>query len=560
MSLLEAPQTVAGFSVGDTAVWNEGSEVRRDVVRSVDQNGVTTPTRRLEWRTPGLRREPPPTTAIAPAEAPDPEDAPIALADLSDEEAQELAERELVIAANLHRIKESLDGVGDQLGPIQEKKLYRGEHPTFAAYCREEWNLGKAYAYQLIQATKTRALLAGAEAKVLPESERQTRPLNPIPDDQKAQVWDRAVEIAGGEQPTGQEVAQAADEVRYDYDGWDLEALVYWTDADGNLRAGLIKQLWGGRLLIQSTDGGLENQRISVEPTQARDARTRHGVAFLEANPPTPFGRCDHLLPEGVSDPDGACGKPAVAPNAHEYAERLCKEHAAQREAAQRAAAQRAAAQRIADMAAAGGVGEITGQLITSAGAGETAPELTLEPSPVVRTAAQIAEENATARIAKSGALKTAEEKVAERAAVAAEPPKPAPVTFPLMPDMVERLKTVGIQPLPGLRYACLIGEWAKERDTPANLFMMELQAALKKCADNGRSLNDTVDAGLLAMDAGAIEEVPSVSPDSKEVVALTIDCPVCDAPAGASCIWVNPKFTFSHSERIIRAEDHPNA
>ena len=42
--------------------------------------------------------------------------------------------------------------VGAALLEIRDRRLYRVEHNTFAAYCRERWWFGKSQAYRLIQA------------------------------------------------------------------------------------------------------------------------------------------------------------------------------------------------------------------------------------------------------------------------------------------------------------------------------------------------------------------------------------------------------------------------
>jgi len=41
-----------------------------------------------------------------------------------------------------------------ELGPDSDKKLYRSEHDTFEAYCREKWQYAKSHVYRLIGAQK----------------------------------------------------------------------------------------------------------------------------------------------------------------------------------------------------------------------------------------------------------------------------------------------------------------------------------------------------------------------------------------------------------------------
>lgn len=44
--------------------------------------------------------------------------------------------------------------VGTALAEIRDKKLYRATHNTFANYLDEEWNMGKAHGYRLIDASE----------------------------------------------------------------------------------------------------------------------------------------------------------------------------------------------------------------------------------------------------------------------------------------------------------------------------------------------------------------------------------------------------------------------
>ena len=59
---------------------------------------------------------------------------------------------------NLERIIESglrtFEDVGNALASIREKKLYRAEHDTFEAYCKQRWGFSSSRARQLVAAAE----------------------------------------------------------------------------------------------------------------------------------------------------------------------------------------------------------------------------------------------------------------------------------------------------------------------------------------------------------------------------------------------------------------------
>jgi hypothetical protein len=124
-------------------------------------------------------------------------------------ERDELAQCEAVIERGLANFME----VGQALLVVRDKKLYRLSHKTFAEYCSDRWQLGRAYAYQAMAAAEVTRNLS-AIADILPTNEAQARPLAKLSAEQQVPAWDRAVEIAGGNQPTAAQVAEAVEEVR----------------------------------------------------------------------------------------------------------------------------------------------------------------------------------------------------------------------------------------------------------------------------------------------------------------------------------------------------------
>lgn len=124
-------------------------------------------------------------------------------------EQDELTRCETVIERGLANFME----VGQALLVVRDKKLYRLSHKTFAEYCSDRWQLGKTHAYRaMVAAEVTRDLSPIGD--ILPANEAQARPLAPLAPEERNQAWERAVEIAGGSQPTAAQVAEAAEEVR----------------------------------------------------------------------------------------------------------------------------------------------------------------------------------------------------------------------------------------------------------------------------------------------------------------------------------------------------------
>jgi len=64
---------------------------------------------------------------------------------------------------------------------IRDGRLYRATHGTFEAYCTEKWNLSRKRAYDFVDASEVVAAMSPM-GDILPDSERQVRPLTPLKD------------------------------------------------------------------------------------------------------------------------------------------------------------------------------------------------------------------------------------------------------------------------------------------------------------------------------------------------------------------------------------------
>jgi hypothetical protein len=114
-------------------------------------------------------------------------------ATLSAEERQRLRQYELMIQQNMVEI-------GMALLDIQESRLYRETHESFEAYVHDRFGISKTHAYGKIAAARVIKNLSGV-VHVLPQNERQCRPLTSFAPAQQQLIWQEV--IATGDRITG---------------------------------------------------------------------------------------------------------------------------------------------------------------------------------------------------------------------------------------------------------------------------------------------------------------------------------------------------------------------
>ncbi len=125
---------------------------------------------------------------------------------LSVRESKRLKELEEVVTRNFKAFYE----VGCALREIQESRLYRATHTTFADYAQDLWDMARRTAYQYIEAAEIVDRLIPFEDELknvrhgahqescLPKNERQARALAKYPTDEQPRIWMEAVETADG--------------------------------------------------------------------------------------------------------------------------------------------------------------------------------------------------------------------------------------------------------------------------------------------------------------------------------------------------------------------------
>ena len=135
-----------------------------------------------------------------------------AIAALTAPESEKLARLESVIEAGVVTFKR----VGLALMEIRDRELYRATHGRFEEYLIERWGWHKSHTHRLIEAAQAATRVETSpvgEVRPKPTSERQVRPLTKLEPEAQPEAWQRAVDIAGGEQPTAKQVEAAVVEV-----------------------------------------------------------------------------------------------------------------------------------------------------------------------------------------------------------------------------------------------------------------------------------------------------------------------------------------------------------
>lgn len=142
------------------------------------------------------------------------------------DEPEGFAAHRLKVADAIQRGRKAFHDLGAALREIRDSKSYREKYSTFEACCREEWGISRAHAYRLINGADVMSMLAPPEDEsgvsptgdkttdnLLPETERQTRPLTGLDKEEAEQAWEGATAKANG-QPTAAQVQEAVDEVK----------------------------------------------------------------------------------------------------------------------------------------------------------------------------------------------------------------------------------------------------------------------------------------------------------------------------------------------------------
>ncbi|MBD6620882.1 hypothetical protein FNW02_35410 [Komarekiella sp. 'clone 1'] len=137
--------------------------------------------------------------------------------DVSAVEIPELSDEEQSDRLLLERkVERAFFEAGKALMELRDRRLYRSTHKTFEEYCRDRFGHSRQQSNYLIAAAEVYENLTtiGCQnvvnedlttigSQILPTNERQVRPLTKLEPQQQQEVWQQAVEQAGGKVPTG---------------------------------------------------------------------------------------------------------------------------------------------------------------------------------------------------------------------------------------------------------------------------------------------------------------------------------------------------------------------
>jgi hypothetical protein len=129
------------------------------------------------------------------------------------------------------KVERAFYEAGTALKELRDRRLYRSTHKTFEEYVQDRFGMKQSRSYQLIEATGVVdnllakvpplvELLGDSSDKVpplvevLPTNERQVRPLIQLEPEQQREVWQQAVEAAGGKVPSGRIVKDIVQRIR----------------------------------------------------------------------------------------------------------------------------------------------------------------------------------------------------------------------------------------------------------------------------------------------------------------------------------------------------------
>ncbi|MCC5660347.1 hypothetical protein LC608_25890 [Nostoc sp. XA010] len=169
----------------------------------------------------------------------------LATIDVTAVEIPELTEQEQSDRLHLERkVERAVFEAGKALMELRDRRLYRSTHSTFEEYCKDRFGFQRRHPYRLIEASAvfdnlikmcpngTQTETESSDAKmcpngtqtendemcpnrsqILPTSERQVRPITKLEPQQQWEVWQTAVEEAGGKVPSARVVGDVVQRI-----------------------------------------------------------------------------------------------------------------------------------------------------------------------------------------------------------------------------------------------------------------------------------------------------------------------------------------------------------
>ncbi|MBD2683411.1 MULTISPECIES: hypothetical protein [Nostoc] len=132
-------------------------------------------------------------------------------------EVPELTEQEQSDRLLLERkVERAFFEAGKALAELRDRRLYRSTHRTFEEYCRDRFGHSRRQSYLLMDAAVVFDNLAekcDPLDHILPTNERQVRPLTKLEPQQQQEVWQKAIEEAGGKVPSARIVTDVVQRI-----------------------------------------------------------------------------------------------------------------------------------------------------------------------------------------------------------------------------------------------------------------------------------------------------------------------------------------------------------
>ncbi|RCJ24034.1 hypothetical protein A6770_28725 [Nostoc minutum NIES-26] len=206
---------------------------------------MNTPPRKRKNTTSSASTNPEsPNSDITPSEDP-----ASAIIDVPAVKVPELTEQEQRDRLHLERkVERAFFEAGKALAELRDRRLYRSTHSTFEEYCKDRFGFERRHPYRLIEAAvvvdnlmqmcpigtqtetdssdeqeqsvgtqnetdSSKQQMCPSGTQILPTSERQVRPLTKLEPQQQQEVWQRAVQVAGGKVPSARIVTDVVQRI-----------------------------------------------------------------------------------------------------------------------------------------------------------------------------------------------------------------------------------------------------------------------------------------------------------------------------------------------------------
>jgi len=208
------------------------------------------------------------------------------------EVVEELNEDELKERHQLElKVERAFVEAGKALRALRDKRLYRNTHKTFEEYCRDRFGFNRMAAHFKIAAAIVFENLYTNGIQTLPNSERQIRELATLESDEQCEVWQQAVEAAGGKVPSGRIVKTIVERIKekplpqipLSYKRNDAFILQGLSGAERRYNGcwTIAREVLDFSLIVETHDGSLQVKPDNLEPIDDRAVR-RQIAALLK--------------------------------------------------------------------------------------------------------------------------------------------------------------------------------------------------------------------------------------------------------------------------------------